>query len=1604
MGFQELALLLLLFLPLCSAQSTYYITPTPDTPCPGEPCYNFSAVVDYLTPDAVLVFLPGNYTLEIPIFLTNLNSLTLAGNSSSRSLPQVTTSIRCSQEAHIVYTNITELFITDIAFVSCGYPSVFMFRSADLDQVLYASISNCIFQSGHLTVINSNVDLFSNKFDNNSALYSAGGALAIDSSHINLSGNIFTHNIATSTHGGGVYMVGSTANISGNMFINNSASGWGGGMYLENSMVSFNNNLFENNTFLSESKRSSGGGGALAIRRSHVNISDNSFTNNSANSTHGGGVFMKDSTANISRNMFMNNHANRWGGGVYLENSTVSFNSNSFKNNTARYGGGIEAYSNSIVNATNNNFTRNIAGVAGGGIAIYVRVEAKFVGNILEYNEAQRDGGGGIAATSDNRINFTLDSFMFNTASAVGTGGGILLMDSIVNVTESNFTGNSACNRGGGSYLENSTVNFHKNVFISNSALLNGAGIYIASNSDSIDCTNNTFKNNWGDGWVLFIEDSNRTSAVLSQNDFENNTGNVVYRSSNETPSIYHITPSPDTTCPNEPCLTISKFIDQANHYIALNTTLMFLPGTHTVRSGLLIEGITSLTLLGNSSVESLPLIVCDRPASFGFKYIKEFFVHSLAFDSCGDGTYAALSVKSVSRIEISGCSFKNSISNGGALVSENSISTLLTENVFENNSAIVGGGLYVSKSVVNFIGNTFTNNKAEFGGAGMMVLGCNVSHTGAITFISNSVVSIGRQMVNNDREFRESFLSLASVHVETRFTGGAMFIYKSNVTFGNISIESNIAAYGGGVCILSSTISFSGLTDCVNNHAEDSGGAIYAVESSKLYFEGTSNFKSNEALNGGGLYLDRSSLCYFSATARLYFDENLAKEKGGAIYVADATSSVYCAGNSASEDLKSDCFFQIQTDETLGRFGFDIQTMINFSSNIANEGGGDLYGGAIDNCVLSDINLCSDYCDFQSSGDVFNTITTGELDISSVPLQVCSCENQTPDCSQLLPSVQSYPGETFNVFVAVVGQRDATVPTVIQTQISDNIRIPVLQDTQKTTKSQLCSNLSFTVFSAESESSNLTLSIASPCDQNSLMIQIHMQSCPHGFQLSTVNACECDEILTRKMFTESCDIETGTIFRPSGSEFWVGYDIECDSLILHPHCPFDYCTEYEQYVNVDDSDTQCNYNRTGKLCGSCSDTTSLVLGSSRCMQCSNSYLTLIIVFAFAGIALVLFLFILKLTFAHGTINGLIFYANIVQVNSSIFYKSVNTNILTVFISWLNLDLGIETCFYNGMDAYAKTLLQFVFPIYVWSLVGVIIFVSHFSQKIASLLGSNPIAVLATLFLISYAKILRAIIAAFSFTHLEYPYGRVAVWTYDGNLEYFTALSLTASLSFIFLILPFTLLLFFGQWIQTLQAKTEWRILSWINKRTFRAFLYTYHAPYASSHRYWTGLLLLVRLILFIFFATIGNTMADLIAIFSAAIGLIIALATAGIYSNRYFGILEGFFFLNLIFLTGVTYNIQILGGYQAAGTLIFLSIAFMGFAGIVIYHIFLRIRGTKLQRRVASLVKICSSRFSISKKSGDIELVGKEEKIASNEASITSSYVELREPLLDEN
>ena len=468
---------------------------------------------------------------------------------------------------------------------------------------------------------------------------------------------------------------------------------------------------------------------------------------------------------------------------------------------------------------------------------------------------------------------------------------------------------------------------------------------------------------------------------------------------------------------------------------------------------------------------------------------------------------------------------------------------------------------------------------------------------------------------------------------------------------------------------------------------------------------------------------------------------------------------------------------------------------------------------------------------------------------------------------------------------------------------------------------------------------------------------------------------------------------------------------------LLHDNCPLDYCKPTSFWLQLEHPDEQCAYKHSGLLCGRCKSNLSLAIGTSQCLECTNTHLTLLLPFALAGLILVLFLIVCNLTVSMGTINGLVFYANIVRVNHAFFFMTPTTsalnisqNVLAVFIAWLNLDLGIETCFFHGMDAYIQTWLQFAFPFYIWMIVGVIIYLSRCSTTIVKLVGSSAVSVLATLFLLSYTKLQRTVITAFSFTYLQnyHEDGRsLAVWLYDGNVPFLqgkhTALFLMALIVAVFFILPFTLLLLFGPCIQASNHFLFKRV-----KMKLWPLLDAYQAPYKDKFRFWTGLMLVVRSILLVGYGL--NILGDpdinhLLTVTVLSILLCCIWVTGIVYKTTALSILEASFILNLLILSGWTiYNRHASNGdssnEQTALVCTSTGVAFSTFICIIFYHTYLYLKSTKLHLYFKRN-KIKREDRGMSKAVG--ESVGSAVDAPPHHPP-TRTVIELREPLLTDN
>ena len=150
------------------------------------------------------------------------------------------------------------------------------------------------------------------------------------------------------------------------------------------------------------------------------------------------------------------------------------------------------------------------------------------------------------------------------------------------------------------------------------------------------------------------------------------------------------------------------------------------------------------------------------------------------------------------------------------------------------------------------------------------------------------------------------------------------------------------------------------------------------------------------------------------------------------------------------------------------------------------------------------------------------------------------------------------------------------------------------------------------------------------------------------------------------------------------------------------------------------------------------------------------------------------------------------------------------------------------------------------------------IVLSECSVKFSQIVGKkSPVATLDTLILLSYVKFLRTVILAFSYATLCYPDGsHHIVWWPDPTVGYFSGkhvvlwiVAAIISLAGLF----YTIVLLLWQWLLYYQHKFIFR---WIQSQRLRMFVEPYHAPYAFKHRYWTGLLLFVRVIAHVISAT----------------------------------------------------------------------------------------------------------------------------------------------------
>ena len=695
-------------------------------------------------------------------------------------------------------------------------------------------------------------------------------------------------------------------------------------------------------------------------------------------------------------------------------------------------------------------------------------------------------------------------------------------------------------------------------------------------------------------------------------------------------------------------------------------------------------------------------------------------------------------------------------------------------------------------------------------------------------------------------------------------------------------------------------------------------------IISSVVTVENRLVFKNNTGVVGGGMAINDSSVVALSPSANLEFIGNRATYKGGGIYLDEMNLCQLIRERDSASPVP-----HTLKDNTAGVAGNDIYGQIKYFHEI--------------------FNLT-----------IFST--------SSDAKAFTFCD---PDSNETTPiwyddDQQSvFPGQPLKYNVALFGRSsDSNSYSLTDGRLTIVINGTIVIEKYINN----CSLIEYTPKYINYGEHNITLIVTTDTSYSTeLGISFIFNECPIGFSVNSSGVCDCSQSVSRENVT--CDINTLDITH--NGLLWIGThddtstpfndnETNPNACIINEDCLL-YCSLDPDTFQLNDTDTQCVDNRGGRMCGSCRDEYSLLMGSNKCGQCHNSYMIIgwIAMFAVMGVLLVVLLIALNLTVSVGTLNGLLFYANIVKLYEPVFSRKGALPVLHQLISWINLDFGFEICFYNGMDSYAKQWLQFGFPLYLWIIIIIIIELCKKFGKISRLMGSHAVPVLSTLFLLSYTKLIRTIVIVLHKREVTLhctneSVRSVSLWYEDPNVEYakgkHAGLFGFALLVSVFFVLPYTLFLLLNPFYE--KYLSNFKLLKKFWSR-FKPIIDAYSGSMKDEYRFWPGLLLVARIPVLLSVTLVDCSFIQshsfLLSMLLTVLVIVLSLGYCfgGVYKKRMNNVLEVWFLFNLCIMVSlsVAFNedSKVLIWYNTC-----LSVFIFSFILIVVYHLHLQLSHMK--------------------------------------------------------
>ena len=657
-------------------------------------------------------------------------------------------------------------------------------------------------------------------------------------------------------------------------------------------------------------------------------------------------------------------------------------------------------------------------------------------------------------------------------------------------------------------------------------------------------------------------------------------------------------------------------------------------------------------------------------------------------------------------------------------------------------------------------------------------------------------------------------------------------------------------------------------------NYITSNPGYGLVLYNSQVELHGYNEISKNthgSKIGGGGIYMSSDSQLLLTPGTVLNVTANTGYPYGGGIYIShhdlryELRSKVQTMSLAAFTDCYVEfhdcpgwCFFQFINSDGQSVNASELaehNATVLLTNNTASHGGNNVFNGHFQNCSLqtADVNGTLP-ASRQLILDVFHQYPPmDEEPIPSYPYVICLCIDDELNCirNQTL-EIEMYPVQAFPISVQVMGDWQCVLPVMFRVNGDGATHAVKLNKknctevyTLRTPTPGSSHHISLEAYLDFYEHWPFTM--YNGIIDNNLLIMV-FNNCSPGLVYKQ-HECTCNTFLRHHMFT--CTVKTTTTtYRADQPHYWIGKN--GNNVFLSANCPTIYCNSAVLQIGLtlDEStqNQQCINDRQGLLCSECPTGYSSVFGSYKCKECSSVWLLQLPLHALGGIFIVAGLFLLNLTLLQGTIMGVVLYTNIMGLMGDVLQEHA-WGPLFFLLSVLNLQPGGEVCFYDGMDEFWKALLQFAFPFYLFTLLTVIIIVTHKCDdrmfRKARFIARRAVPVLATIMVLTYTSLVNAVIAPLRYTilyNVDTAQGET-VWLYQPSLPFFGGQHLvigilSVAVTVLYLI-PFTFTMLFGDLMRR-----------YFHKFWFSHFMDVLHGGFRWPLGFWIGLRLLVRVIL----------------------------------------------------------------------------------------------------------------------------------------------------------